>query len=153
MTLGTFLDGALVAGLGHFLVAVDVIVQLIVALTTGTLLFETGAALTQHAKIMIGELKIIFRLDPVARELGIARHALVFFEQLGGIAALAIILPVARLPAEVPPPALSPATASAATLSIVDQMPTSLRSVFKPLRLRQAGLRQGRHSSDPLVPI
>ena len=76
---------------------------------------------------MIRELEIIFGLDAVARELRIARHALVFFEQLGGVAALAIVLPVARLSAEVLAP-LSPAAAPAAALSIIDQMPTSLRS-------------------------
>ena len=50
---------------------------------------------------MVRELEIIFGLDAVARELRVARHALVFFEQLGGIAALAIVLPVPRLSAEV----------------------------------------------------
>ena len=82
---------------------------------------------------MVRELKIIFGLDAVARELGIARHAFVFLEQLGGIAALAIVLPVARLSAaEVASPALPTTTASAAALTIVDQMPTSLRSVACP---------------------
>ena len=76
---------------------------------------------------MVRELEIIFGLDAVARELRVTRHALVFFEQLGGIAALAIVLPVARLSAEVLAP-LSPAAAPAAALSIIDQMPTSLRS-------------------------
>jgi hypothetical protein len=76
---------------------------------------------------MIGELQIIFGLDAVARELRVARHALVFLEQLGGIAALAIVLPVARLSAEVLT-SLPPATAPAAALTIVDQMPTSSRS-------------------------
>jgi hypothetical protein len=94
-------------------------------MTTGILLFEARAVLTQHAEIMIGELEIIFGLNPIARELGVARHALVFLEQLSGIAALAVVLPVARLSAEVLSP-LSTATAPAATLSIIDQMPTSL---------------------------
>jgi hypothetical protein len=78
---------------------------------------------------MVRVLQVIFGLDPVAGELRIARHALVFLEQLGGIAALAIVLAVARLSAEVPSASLSPATAPAAALTIVDQMPTSLRSV------------------------
>ena len=77
---------------------------------------------------MVRELQIIFGLDAVARELRVARHALVFLEQLGGIAALAIVLAVTRLSAEVPAASLSPAAAPAAALSIVDQMPTSLRS-------------------------
>ena len=79
---------------------------------------------------MVRELQIIFGLDAVARELRVARHALVFFEQLGGVAALAIVLAVARLSAEVPAASLSPTTAPAAALSVVDQMPTSLRSDF-----------------------
>jgi hypothetical protein len=78
---------------------------------------------------MVRVLQIIFGLDPVAGELRIARHALVLLEQLGGVAALAIVLAVARLSAEVPSASLSPATAPAAALTIVDQMPTSLRSV------------------------
>jgi hypothetical protein len=76
---------------------------------------------------MVRVLEIIFGLDAVARELGVARHALVFLEELRGIATLAIILPVPRLSAEVLAP-LSPTAAPAAALSIVDQMPTSLRS-------------------------
>ena len=70
---------------------------------------------------MVGELKIIFGLDPIARELRIARHALVFFEQLGGVAALAIVLAVSRLSTEILPP-LAPTAAPAAALSIVDQI-------------------------------
>ncbi len=50
---------------------------------------------------MVGILEIIFGLDAVARELRVARHALVFLEQLGGIAALTVVLAVARLSAEV----------------------------------------------------
>ena len=88
---------------------------------------------------MVRELQIIFGLDPVARELRIARHALVFFEQLGGIAALAIVLAVARLSAEISSAALSPTAAPAAALTIIDQMPTSLRSVASPFAIRRAG--------------
>ena len=58
---------------------------------------------------------------------------------------------VARLSAEVLAP-LPTTTAPAAALTIIDQMPTSLRSVFKPLRLRQAERRRC-GSSDPLVPV
>jgi hypothetical protein len=63
-------------------------------------------------------------LHTVARELGVARHAFVFFEQLGGIAPLAIVLPVARLSAaaEVSSPALPATAAPAAALSIIDQI-------------------------------
>ena len=104
---------------------------------------------------MIRELEIIFGLDAVARELGVARHALVFLEQLGGIAALAIVLAVSRLSAEILTP-LSPTTAPAAALSIVDQMPPSLAVVASPL-----GPQSGRAAHridpgaapDPLVPV
>jgi hypothetical protein len=51
---------------------------------------------------VIRELQIIFGLDPVSREPGIARHARI--SGAGGIAALAIV-PVARLSAEVSGPA------------------------------------------------
>jgi hypothetical protein len=80
---------------------------------------------------MISELEIIFGLDPVACELRIARHALILFEQLSGIAALAIFLPVPRLAAEVLAP-LSTTTAPAAALSIVDQILKSSRLFASP---------------------
>jgi hypothetical protein len=77
---------------------------------------------------MVCELQEIFSLDPVAGQLGVARHALIFFEQLRGIASLAIVLPVTRLAAThtLGPLPAATAPAAAATLSIIDQMPTSL---------------------------
>jgi hypothetical protein len=104
---------------------------------------------------MVRELEVLFGLHTVACKLRIARHALVFFEQLGGVAALAIVLAIAWLSTEIAgtSAALPTSTASAAALTIIDQMPTSLRSVSKPLRLRQAGLRPRGDSSDPLVPV
>jgi len=90
-------------------------------LTPGTLFIEARAILAEHAEIMVRILKKIFGLDAVARKLRVARHALVFFEQLGGVAALAIVLTVPRLSAEVRAP-LSTAAAPATALSIVDQM-------------------------------
>ena len=82
--------------------------RIIVALAARILILEARAAFAEHAEIMVRELQIIFGLDAVARELRVARHALVFFEQLGGIAALAIVLAVARLSAEVPAPPCPP---------------------------------------------
>ena len=76
---------------------------------------------------MIGELQKIFGLHPVAGELGVTCHALIFFEQLRGVAALAIVLAITTgltthslgtLPAAAAP--------AATTLSIIDQMPTFL---------------------------
>ena len=102
---------------------------------------------------MIRELEIIFGLDAVARELRIARHAFVFFEQLGGIAALAIVLPVARLSAaEVPTPALPTTTAPAAALTIIDQIHRPYAVSIAPFVLGRTGLRKCA-ASDPLVPV
>jgi hypothetical protein len=114
-------------GFGLNLLLVALILVGIIALATRILFLEAGAALAQHAEIVIRILQIIFGLDAVASELRVARHALVFLKELRGIPALAIVLPVPRLSAEVLAP-LSPTTAPAAALSIVDQMPTSLRS-------------------------
>ena len=109
-----------------------ILILIIIARATRILVLEAGTIFPQHAEIMLRVLKIIFGLDTVARELRVARHALVFLEQLGGIAALAVILPVARLTTEILAP-LSTTAATAAALTIVDQMPTSLRSVACPL--------------------
>jgi hypothetical protein len=108
-----------VGRVGHLLVAL-ILVRGIVAL--GALFVEARAILAQHTEIMIGELQVIFGLHAIAGELGVARHVLVFLKQLRRVSALAIVLPIApeiRV-------SLAPAAAAAATLSIVDQMPTSL---------------------------
>ena len=109
-------------GIDHVLIAV-ILVEIIAALAA--LILEPGAALAQHAEVVIRELEIIFGLDAVASELGIARHALVLLEQLRRIAALTIVLAIARLSAKILAP-LSATTAPAAALSIIDQMPTFL---------------------------
>jgi hypothetical protein len=72
---------------------------------------------------MVRELEIIFGLDPVAGHLGVASHRLVFLEQLGGVAALPIILTVAwtRRSARLAAWAAAAAAAPAAALTIVDQ--------------------------------
>ncbi len=59
------------------------------------LFFEARAAILEDAEIVIGELKIIFGLNTIPRELHVARQCLIFLEQLGGIAALAIVLTIA----------------------------------------------------------
>ncbi|GGA04305.1 hypothetical protein GCM10019071_38560 [Sphingobium fuliginis] len=90
------------------------------------LLLLTGAIVGQHAEIMVGKLQIIFRIHPIARHLGIARHILVFFKKLGRIAARAAVDPVAIVtaapiatvgPAIIVVPAAIPATG----LPVVDQ--------------------------------
>ena len=52
------------------------------------LLLEAGAVFAEHAEIMVRELEIIFGVDAIALHLRVARQRLVFFEQLGGVAAL-----------------------------------------------------------------
>ena len=75
---------------------------------------------------MVGELEIIFRLDPVPGKLRIPRHRLVFFQKLGGIAALAIILPIAVRTIGHSLGTLSTAATTTAALTIVDQESFSL---------------------------
>jgi hypothetical protein len=116
------------ARLDQFILAL-ILVDVVIALTALlVLILEARTAFAQHAEIVIGELQIIFGLDTVTRQLGITRHALVFLKKLRGIAALPIVLPISRLSAEILAP-LPTTAAPAAALSIVDQMPTSLRSV------------------------
>ncbi len=113
-------------GLKHFAVAgldeiiIALIFVIIITMATRILLLEARSAFAEDTEIMIRELKIIFGLDAVACELGVARHALVFLKELRGIAALAIVLAVSRLSAEILTP-LPPTTAPAAALTIVDQ--------------------------------
>jgi len=77
---------------------------------------------------MVGVLEIIFGLDPVAGELGVTRQRLVFLKQLGGVAALAIVLPVAGVSGHALG-ALPTAAATPAALTIVDQNLLSLSLV------------------------
>jgi hypothetical protein len=125
------------AGLDHFLFILVFVRRIVAALPA--LLFEPGAILAEDAEIMVRELQIIFALDAIARELRVTRHVLVFLEQLRRIAALAVVLAIAS---EILAP-LATTAATAAALSIVDQMPTSLisRSV-PPLSLRSGGTRR-----------
>jgi hypothetical protein len=109
-----------VARLQH--VVVVILVAVIVA-ALAALLIKPRAALAEDAIIMVGILEVIFGLHPVAGELRIARHALVFFQKLGGVAALAIVLAIAIRPAGNVTRRLSSTTAAAvALLSIVDQI-------------------------------
>jgi hypothetical protein len=72
-------------------------------------------------------------LDAVAGKLRIARKRLIFFQQLGSIAALAIILPVARIAGHALR-ALSTAATTTAALTIVDQLVVSLSHWRRPGR-------------------
>jgi len=86
------------------------------------LLLEAGAVLVEHAVIMVRELEKIFGLDAVALQLRVARERLVFFQELGGIAARAIVLAITGVRALVRRAGSAAAAAPAATLTIVDQM-------------------------------
>ncbi len=110
-------------GTGHFIVAILVT---LVAARALILLLEARAAVFEHTEIMVGELEVIFGLHAIAGELHVARQRLVFFEQLGGVAALAIVLAVAVRTAGNTLGTLSTTTATAAALTIVDQKSCSL---------------------------
>ena len=80
----------------------------------------------QHEFITVEHLLLAMLDNPSAAE--VLKACGVDLEELRGVPALAIVLPVTRLTAEILPP-LSTPTSPAAALTIVDQMPTSLRSV------------------------
>jgi hypothetical protein len=105
----------------------DILVETVVARAEPLLLlFLAGAIVGKDAKIMVGELKIIFRIDPVARHLRVAGHILVFFKKLGRVAARAIVDAIAIV-AATPIVAVGasiivvPAAIAAAGLPVVDQ--------------------------------
>ncbi len=111
---------AIVVASLHHVVVVAVAVILVARLAALFVIARTAFA--QHAIIMVGELQIIFGLDPIAGELRIARHALVFLMQLGGIAALAIILAISVRPTGDPRRLSSTTAAAVIALTIVDQI-------------------------------
>ena len=106
-----------------FALAIVVIVVIDVLTPRAALFVEPRAAFAEHAEIMVGELEIIFGLNAVTRKLGIARHALVFLEQLRRIATLPIVASVAPAVARHSLGTLSTtaATATRAVLTIIDQ--------------------------------
>src|SRR5574338_409607 len=118
---------ALALAFGRFQLLAVIVVDVVAA--PRPLVLEPRAILTENAEIMVRVLEIIFGLHPVAGELRVARQALVFLEQLGGIAALTVVLAVARLSTEALPP-LPTAAATAAALSLIDQTLKSLLQVL-----------------------
>jgi hypothetical protein len=147
--------GTLLLGSVHHLVVAVLVVHFVVA--GAALIFEPRAALAEHAIIVIGILEIIFGLNAIARELRVPRHVLIFLEQLSGIAALAVIGPVARLSSAGVLAPLPPAAATAATLlSVVDQNPHFPNKEEVPLASdgqSGAGRSALERGSDPLVPV
>ena len=85
------------------------------------LFFLAGAEIAHDPEIMVGELEIIFGLDPVARKLRVAREVAVFLDHLGRVAARAAVDAVALIDVAILPAlrALVVATATAAALTIV----------------------------------
>src|SRR5690606_24166831 len=81
----------LAAGIVLALILVAIIVTALAAL-----LLEAGAIFVEDAEIMIRILQIIFGLDPIALHLRVAGEALIFLEQLRRIAALTVVLAIAR---------------------------------------------------------
>lgn len=92
---GINLIGVVIAIIGRIIVGIHGII--IKAITAPTGIGSTfGLAITivtQHPVIMFGILQIIFRRHPIPGLLRIARQGPVFFQQLGGIAALAVVEP------------------------------------------------------------
>ncbi len=121
----------------HAIIAVIVLV----IIATALLLVEPRPGIAQHAEIMVGELQIIFGLDAIAGKLGVARHALIFLVQLGGIATLPVIAGVAAAIAGHAAGLLSAAAATAAALTIIDQSEFPRRTgASTPQNLSLAGL-------------
>ena len=86
---------------------------------------------------MIRELQIIFGVDSVALALCVGRERLVFLEQLRGIAACAVVDPVAVACVRIATLALSTPTATAAGLTIIiDQSPVVLVYKTNPALLQ-----------------
>jgi len=105
-------------------------------------LFLPGASLAQDAEIMVGELEIIFGVDPVALALRVGGEVLVLFEQLGRIAARAIVDAIAVVGATAAAATLRPLAiaATAATppagLPIVYQARLPRAKAWAPYRRR-----------------
>ena len=106
-----------------FALTIVVIVVIDVLTPRAALFVEPRATFAEQTEIMVGELEIIFGLNAVTRKLGIARHALVFLEQLRRIATLPIVAGVAAAVTRHSLGTLSTtaATATSAVLTIIDQ--------------------------------
>jgi len=111
--------GAAIRFLGEIILLVAV--ELIVA--AAALILEARAILAQHPEIMIGELIIIFAHHAIALHLGIASQRLVLLVKLVGIAARAVIYPVAAIIPLIDTigPRPAPAPTAAVVLTIINQ--------------------------------
>ncbi len=96
----------------------------IIATKALLLLFLPGTIISKHTEIMVRELKIIFHVHTIARELGITREVAVFFQKLCGVAPRTAVDPVSGIPVTAITPTVLPrvvTTATAVRLTIVDQ--------------------------------
>jgi hypothetical protein len=98
-------------------VTVDVVARTGLRTLIRIRLLEARAGFAQHPEIMVGELEIIFGVDPIALHLRIASKVLVFLEQLRGVTAGAIVDAVAI--ALVGAATLALLTTTAATAAVV----------------------------------
>ncbi len=134
IVLAVILAGLLLAGRVEIIALTDIIaftvealvliVAVLLARTIRVGFFIPRATFGEHAEIMVGELEIIFGEHAVAGLLRVARKRFVFFEQLRGIAARAIVDAVAHFgPSVLLTLAILAAPAATATglLTIVDQ--------------------------------
>lgn len=103
-------------------VALDLFLVIAARPTLGLLFLEARAIIFEHSEIMVGVLKIIFGLHPVAGELRIARQTLVLLQKLGGIAALTAVLAISASISGHTLRTLSAAATTTAALTIVDQI-------------------------------
>jgi hypothetical protein len=132
-------------------VAVEIVAfvafELIVLAAARLIFFKARTRFGQHAEIMIGELQIIFGVDAIPLHLRIAGERFVFFQQLRGIATGAVVDPVAIILAATRVAtlrALPATTATAAVLTIVNQVLLSLCLKSKPALLRGNWMRAPR---------
>ena len=112
-------------------IVVEAVVILVVArflaLAALILLLEARAGFAQHPEIVVGELPVIFGVDPVALALRLGRQILVLLVQLVGVAARAVIDAIAIVGTAgvatrtLPTIVVAATTATAAGLPIIDQ--------------------------------
>ena len=96
---GRAITVVIIAGIVAVVIAVEaVLVIVVVPAEALLLLLLPSAIIRQHTEIMIGELQIIFRIHPIARQLRIAGQVAIFFQQLRSIATRAIINSVTGIP-------------------------------------------------------
>jgi hypothetical protein len=120
------------------------VVELIEIITLAPLLrliVGPAALIGEHTEIMVRELQIIFGVDTIARHLRVARHILVFFQQLCRIAARAAVDPVAAVTLSLATATLALTTTTAATATVLTVVDQTTVLVLEP---KPASVRPGR---------